>query len=348
MEGGTDPNPPGKADLGEGTEEEKVAKQLFRLAVNSDSNSTIVNSNSATSIHTEDFNNWSSSLGKTLHLGTTYSNLKSIVSDWPDLPDQSTKGIQNSLDKLFKVDFKPTKTLKLSNSIVTPIVSTKSKGISLNYAETVKRTVLKAKLASKQVHAKSSARFMNLHSTVEKIGASSHQLSPIFLTKSTKQPTLDCIKETLHNDVFNVATCTTLPIVKPNNDTKHVKPLIVSDVPLPSFAFALPQRNPTDAPSSKRIRVSSVDEADAGPSNRPDSTARAAIVPSWADFNAAMTDGRGAAPRIPENSMAIYRTLRNAETKKAKAVVVSEFMNRYKTGRITPHTYQIDVTPPFG
>jgi hypothetical protein len=46
--------------------------------------------------------------------------------------------------------------------------------------------------------------------------------------------------------------------------------------------------------------------------------------------------------------MPLYRILRNAESKKAKAEVVLDYALCYHSGRITPKTYLVEVTPPFG
>ena len=204
----------------------------------------------------------------------------------------------------------------------------------------MKRTFLVAKTATRQLNALKTYEHCDLFSHGLSIGSSVHQLDSFDVPTVTSH-----LDNKIHSTPITKKYCETKKCTNKNvpitQNTNLVPCPIVTDVP----------ENPN---KRRHIQITDSDLCEAGPSHTPDYTPfvipkRVSRVPSWArideDDNAAP---KGVAPAIPELAMPVYRTLRNAESKKAKAEVNLDFSIRYQTGRIVPKSYMVDVLPPIG
>jgi hypothetical protein len=311
------------------------------LAVSSDSNLTVVGSRSVTSgldsIVTEaDLGQWSSNLGK---FPKSRKNFVPIVKK-SIVPIPIVK-LPIVIPTIVITQHFHTELLKCTGTpaSVTPIIAPNC----LTFAETVKRTYLVAKKANRQSNAMKTSSHSNLFSSGFKMGPRVHQLDnfdlPIIKMQTLCIPVNKTIVPSLIDPINNCDVINKNTIEKTmNNDTNLNHTSIVTDVP----------ENPR-----KRRAISIRDQLDAGPSSEHDRTPfviprRAKRVPSWARIDDETATARGSAPDIPELAMPLYRTLRNAESKKAKSEVSHDFVQKYQTGKITPKSFMIDVIPPIG
>ena len=221
----------------------------------------------------------------------------------------------------------------------------------LTYADTVKRTILVAKAVPRQIDAKKSSKHSNLFSCAFQIGSKAHQLDSFELPSTTSKPETTTPSEnniTKTNCCNNFSSTINCDVTNKNKTKKCFIPLPVAEPPrTPGRDDSEPQ-NP-----NKRMRISDEDRQAAGPSNDfnmipIDIPSRPVRVPSQARFDEEPAGPRGVAPNIPDIAMPLYRTLRNAENKKAKAEIVIEYQMKYHDVKLTPKTLLLDVPPPFG
>ena len=207
-----------------------------------------------------------------------------------------------------------------------------------------------AKAVTRQCNVSKSNKHSNLFSSAFQIGSKVHQLdsfdSPCTVSKPEPVTQRNLITKTNCNNKNScIINC---DVTISNKTNKSSIPPSVTEVPRTPGREAFSEENPT-----KRIRVSDEDQLAAGPSHGYamipiDVPSRPERVPSWARFDDEPAGPKGVAPNIPEIAMPLYRTLRNAESKKAKAEIVLEYAIKYHDVKITPKTLLVDVQPPFG
>jgi hypothetical protein len=124
-------------------------------------------------------------------------------------------------------------------------------------------------------------------------------------------------------------------------------------------------------PQRKRCRITSEDDAEAGPSNRPDdvdpaapNVPRPAWIPreqertppyvyaepeSWESIvDKELLINKESGPSIPGSATQCYKLLRNAESRQTRLKAQLHAYTRYANTGITPKSYAVDCQPPTG